>query len=85
MQHFFTTVSIFILYNIHAVGIDLRQKLLLMKENNISLNHKQRNKQTSTFLPMEDVCVIDDDETTSGVSAKELRNSANSKRENDSM
>ncbi|KAG6719998.1 hypothetical protein I3842_03G036300 [Carya illinoinensis] len=67
------------------IGIDLRQKLLLMKENNISLNHKQRNKQTSTFLPMEDVCVIDDDETTSGVSAKELRNSANSKRENDSM
>jgi hypothetical protein len=74
----------FVLYHfIHVVGIDLRQKLLLMKENKLSMKYKQRNKQPSSFPPPEEIHIIDDNEATSRAPAKVLHNSANSKKEND--
>lgn len=66
---------------IHVVGIDLRRKLLLMKESNLSMKYKQRNKQPSSFPPPEEIHIIDDNETSSRAPAKELHNSANSEKE----
>ncbi|KAE8021512.1 hypothetical protein FH972_007396 [Carpinus fangiana] len=65
------------------IGIDLRRKLLLMKENKLSMKYKQRNKQPSSFPPTEEIHIIDDNEATSRAPAKELHNSANSEKEND--
>ncbi|XP_059449049.1 DExH-box ATP-dependent RNA helicase DExH17 isoform X2 [Corylus avellana] len=65
------------------IGIDLRQKLLLMKESKSSMKYKQRNKQPSSFPPPEEIHIIDDNEATSRALAKELHNSANSEKEND--
>jgi ATP-dependent DNA helicase HFM1/MER3 len=67
---------------IHVVGIDLHRKLLLMKESNLSMKYKQRNKQPSSFPPPEEIHIIDDNEITSRAPAKELHNSANSEKEN---
>ena len=70
---------------IHVVGIDLRQKILLMKENNLSMNYKKRSKQPSSFPLPEEVYIIDDDEPTSRAPAKEHNRSVNSERKNDSL
>ena len=70
---------------IHVVGIDRRQKLLLMKENNLSMNHNNRYKQPSSFPLHEEVYIIDDDETTSPAPTKERHSSVNSERKNGSM
>jgi len=67
---------------IHVVGIDLHRKFLLMKESNLSMKYKQRNKQPSSFPPPEEIHIIDDNEITSRAPAKELHNSANSEKEN---
>ncbi|XP_050271163.1 DExH-box ATP-dependent RNA helicase DExH17 isoform X3 [Quercus robur] len=67
------------------IGIDLRQKLLLMKENNLSMNYKKRNKQPSSFPLPKEVYIIDDDEPTSRAPAKEHNRSVNSERKNDSL
>ncbi|KAK7825009.1 dexh-box atp-dependent rna helicase dexh17 [Quercus suber] len=70
---------------VHVVGIDLRQKLLLMKENNLSMNYKKRNKHPCSFPLPEEVYIIDDDEPTSRAPAKEHNRSVNSERKNDSL
>ena len=70
---------------VHVVGIDIRQKLLLMKENNLSMNYKKRNKQPSSSPLPEEVYIIDDDEPTSQAPAKEHNRSVNSERKNDSL
>ncbi|GMY13327.1 DExH-box ATP-dependent RNA helicase DExH17 isoform X5 [Fagus crenata] len=67
------------------IGIDRRQKLLLMKENNLSMNHNNRYKQPSSFPLHEEVYIIDDDETTSPAPTKERHSSVNSERKNGSM
>jgi hypothetical protein len=53
-----------------------------MKESNLSMKYKQRNKQPSSFPPPEEIHIIDDNEITSRAPAKELHNSANSEKEN---
>lgn len=74
--------------NINVVGIDVRQKLILMEESNSSTNHQKRKKKPSSFPPPKQVCIIDDDdnETTSRAPVKVLNNSVmNPERENGSL
>ncbi|KAB1209142.1 putative ATP-dependent DNA helicase HFM1 [Morella rubra] len=70
------------------IGIDVRQKLILMEESNSSTNHQKRKKKPSSFPPPKQVCIIDDDdnETTSRAPVKVLNNSVmNPERENGSL
>ncbi|KAJ7970807.1 DExH-box ATP-dependent RNA helicase [Quillaja saponaria] len=68
------------------IGIDLHQKLLLMKENTSNLNRKRNGKQPSFFPPLEELYVIEDgDETPSQVPAKEPDNLSKSKDEDVSI
>ncbi|KAI9176307.1 hypothetical protein LWI28_001085 [Acer negundo] len=69
------------------VGIDLHQKLLMVKESNSKLNHRRGSKQPSFFPPPEEVCVIEDENengTSSHTTSRKL-NSLNSRREDSSM
>ncbi|KAJ0054741.1 hypothetical protein Pint_02771 [Pistacia integerrima] len=43
------------------IGIDIHQKLLVVKENNSTVNHKRGNKQPSFFPPPKEVCVVEDE------------------------
>ncbi|KAK3183606.1 hypothetical protein Dsin_030892 [Dipteronia sinensis] len=69
------------------IGIDLHQKLLMVKESNSKLNHRHGSKQPSFFPPSEEVCVIED-ENENGTSAHTTTrrlNNLNSRREDSSM
>ena len=53
----FITFHSFI-FNVHAVGIDLLQKVILMRETNSNIHHSYGTKRLSLLQPT-DVCIID--------------------------
>lgn len=69
----------------HAVGIDIHQEILLMKDINSKRSTIRGSKKTSFFPPPEELYIIDDDESNSHASAEDLDISNKSKREIDSM
>ncbi|PPD82339.1 hypothetical protein GOBAR_DD20727 [Gossypium barbadense] len=70
---------------IHAVGVDLHEKLLLVKESNSNANLKRARKPTQFFAP-EEVYVIEDDNAATHKSfAQRPPDSIGSKRESSSM
>lgn len=46
--------------DVHAVGIDLHQKVILMKESSSSVVHKHETKHVSSFAHPKDLYAIDD-------------------------
>ncbi|KAK2661719.1 hypothetical protein Ddye_000293 [Dipteronia dyeriana] len=69
------------------IGIDLHQKLLMLKESNSKLNHRRGSRQPSFFPLPEEVCVIEDENengTSAHTSSRKLNN-LNSRREDSSM
>ena len=73
-------------YSVHVVGLDLHQKLVLIKESSFNLNYKKEKMDPSSFIIPEDVCVIEDDEgNASRAPTEEVHSSIKSKRENGSM
>lgn len=71
---------------VHAVGIDLHQKIIVVKEINSKPIHARGSKQPSSFPLHKDVYVIDDDnEDASHAPAEGLNVSKKSKREMDSL
>lgn len=90
--HFFfptlfnSVVIVFIYIDVHAVGLDFQQKLVLLKDSNSDVHRKHGHKQPSLFPPPEEVCVIEDeDEITSYARAGKICNLMKSKIENSSM
>ncbi|KAG5254531.1 ATP-dependent DNA helicase [Salix suchowensis] len=72
-------------FNVHSVGLDFHQKLVLLKESNPETN-KHRCKHPSLFPPPGVVCVIEDEsEMTSCGPAETLCNMTKSKTINNSM
>ncbi|CBI34887.3 unnamed protein product, partial [Vitis vinifera] len=68
------------------IGIDLHQKLLVVKEINSNMIHARGSKQLSSFpLPKEVYVIEDDNEDASHSSSKGLDISKKSKREMDSL
>ncbi|CAA7046606.1 unnamed protein product [Microthlaspi erraticum] len=43
------------------IGIDLHETLLLKKANNSKTNYKSENRMPHCYLPVGDVCIVDDD------------------------
>lgn len=72
---------------IHAVGIDVHQKLILTKVSNLNLNNKRGKVEPSSFAPpAQEVCVIEDgEETTSQARIEKVHSSTKSKMVDDSM
>ncbi|KAJ4729267.1 DExH-box ATP-dependent RNA helicase [Melia azedarach] len=64
------------------IGIDVHQKLLVVKDSTSNMDRKRRNRQPSLFRPPEEVCVIEDE---NGTAAQKLNNSLNSKMEDSSI
>ncbi|KHG23391.1 putative ATP-dependent DNA helicase HFM1 [Gossypium arboreum] len=70
---------------IHAVGVDLHEKLLLVKESNSNANLKRARKPTQFFAP-EEVYVIEDDKAATHKSfAQRPPDLIESKRESSSV
>ncbi|XP_048327606.1 DExH-box ATP-dependent RNA helicase DExH17 isoform X9 [Ziziphus jujuba] len=67
------------------IGIDLHQKVVLVKERSFNLNNQMGKMQQSSFAPPQEVYVIEDDEeTTSQAPIKDVNSSIKSKRQSES-
>ncbi|KAK9002003.1 hypothetical protein V6N11_024696 [Hibiscus sabdariffa] len=71
---------------IHAVGLDLHEKLVLLKESDSTPNPKRAKKPAQFFAPPQEVYVIEDDKAAKHQSlAQRPPNSIESKMESSSM
>ncbi|KAL9454808.1 hypothetical protein AB3S75_010249 [Citrus x aurantiifolia] len=68
------------------IGVDIHQKLVLVKESNSNVNRKCGHKQSSLFHTPEEVCFIEDEnETAAQTPAQEIDNLLSSTMEDSSM
>ncbi|GAY46808.1 hypothetical protein CUMW_099840, partial [Citrus unshiu] len=68
------------------IGVDIHQKLVLVKESNSNVNRKCGHKQSPLFHTPEEVCVIEDEnETAAQTPAQEIDNLLSSTMEDSSM
>ncbi|KAH9790843.1 DExH-box ATP-dependent RNA helicase DExH17 [Citrus sinensis] len=85
---YWLTVSLLIAAELTSspVGVDIHQKLVLVKESNSNVNRKCGHKQSSLFHTPEEVCVIEDEnETAAQTPAQEIDNLLSSTMEDSSM
>ncbi|KAH9742364.1 DExH-box ATP-dependent RNA helicase DExH17 [Citrus sinensis] len=85
---YWLTVSLLIAAELTSspVGVDIHQKLVLVKESNSNVNRKCGHKQSPLFHTPEEVCVIEDEnETAAQTPAQEIDNLLSSTMEDSSM